>query len=448
VRWRLADLAGARIALIGYGREGRATERLLLRRAPGAGVHVFAETAPDTEPAAPATIGPLDVDPSCFDVVLRSPGVPPHHPGLEACRAADLPMTTSSSIWFAERSAGAVGTVVAITGSKGKSTTSALLAHLLEGNGLRVELAGNIGRPLIELLDAAADAFVLELSSYQLVDLDGRPDVGAVTRLFPEHADWHGGVASYYADKLRLAGLLDHRPLWFNGADPVLSEALAEAGNAHPVNRPPGLHAEDDGLYRAGERCFARDHWALPGRHNLDNLVLAVTVAGALGVAPGDALAAARDFRGLAHRLEALGSIEGVAWVNDSISTSPHATRAALQADPRPAVLIAGGQARGADDGRWADDLPQLRGLVGLPDTGPAVAARLVTAGRVAAGDVRQVEGLDAAVRAAAELARPGDRVLLSPGAPSYHRFRDFEARGDAFRAAVAALRRKCGGRD
>ena len=446
--WRLADLDGARIALIGHGREGQATARALSRRAPGAGVHVFAETAPDTDPTGPATIGPLDVDPSRFDVVLRSPGVPPHHPGLAACRAAGLPMTTSSSIWFAERGPDAAGAVLAITGSKGKSTTSALLAHVLEGNGLRVELAGNIGRPLIELIDVEADAFVVELSSYQLVDLVGRPDFGAVTRLFPEHADWHGGVEAYYADKLRLAGLLDERPLWFNGSDPVLSRALADRDNAQPVNRPPGLHAEDDGLYRADERCFAREDWPLPGRHNLDNLVLAVTLAAALGPAPNDALAAARDFRGLAHRLEALGSIDGVVWVNDSISTSPHATRAALQADPRPAVLIAGGQARGGDDGHWAEDLPILRGLVGLPDTGSTVAARLVEAGCVAADAVRQVEGLDAAVRAAAELARPGDRVLLSPGAPSYHRFRDFEARGDAFRSAVSALRRERGGRD
>jgi UDP-N-acetylmuramoylalanine--D-glutamate ligase len=266
--------------------------------------------------------------------------------------------------------------------------------------------------------------------------------------LFPEHADWHGGIEAYYADKLRLARLLGDRPLWFNGIDPVLSRALAEVDNATAVNRPPGLHAEEDGLYRAGERWFARDDWPLPGRHNLDNLVLAVTVAEALGLAPADALAAARDFRGLAHRLEALGSIDGVAWINDSISTSPHATRAALRSDPRPAVLIAGGQVRGGDDGGWADDLPRLRGLVGLPDTGPAVADRLVAAGCVAPGDVRQVEGLDAAVRAAADLARAGDRVLLSPGAPSYHRFRDFEARGDAFRSAVAALRRERGGRD
>nr|WP_277347524.1 UDP-N-acetylmuramoyl-L-alanine--D-glutamate ligase [Wenzhouxiangella sp. XN79A] len=435
--------------MIGYGREGRATERVLAHRVPDARLQVFAESPPEVEPVAPLTVGPLDVDPSRFDLVLRSPGVPPHHPGLAACREAGRPMTTSSSIWFAERSTDpGAPRVVGVTGSKGKSTTSALLAHLLEGNGRRVELAGNIGRPLIELLDVEADVFVLELSSYQLVDLHGHPDLGAVTRLFPEHADWHGGIEAYYADKLRLATLLEGRPLWFNAADPVLAGAVAGFANARPVNQAPGLHALDDGLYLDDQRRFGREEWALPGRHNLDNLVLAATVADALGIDRGDALATARDFRGLAHRLEALGSIDGVAWINDSISTSPHATRAALRADPRPAVLIAGGQARSADDGAWAGDLPKLRGLVGLPDTGPDLAGRLVALGCVERGDIRQVEGLDAAVRAAADLARPGDRVLLSPGAPSYHRFRDFEARGEAFRSAVEALRRARGGRD
>jgi UDP-N-acetylmuramoylalanine--D-glutamate ligase len=449
--WRLTDLDGARIALIGYGREGRAAERVLRQASPKARIHVFAESAPDIEPDSPLTVGPLAIDPDRFDTILRSPGVPPHHPGLAACRAAGRSMTSSSSIWFAERAAGrgAPGArVVAVTGSKGKSTTSALLAHLFEHGGHRVELAGNIGRPLIELIDSPADVFVIELSSYQLVDLVGQPDQGAITRLFPEHADWHGSVEAYYADKLRLAGLLGERPLWFNAADPVLARALADCPNARAANAEEGLHARDDGLYRGRLRIFGRDEWALPGRHNLDNLALALAVAEAAGVGTEHALDAARSVRGLAHRLESLGQIDGVAWINDSISTSVHATRAALTADDRPVVLIAGGQDRGSDPGAWEGALPLFRGLVALPDTGRELARQLIAAGHLDADRVRDADGLDAAVEMASQLARPGDRVLLSPGAPSYHRYRDFEARGEAFRAAVAALRRRCGGRD
>lgn len=441
MRWRLADFAGARVALIGYGREGRAAERVLLERAEPSELHVFAERPPEHEPRSATTVGELAVDPVRFDVVLRSPGVPPAHPGLERCRRAGLPMSTSSSIWFAERPD---ARVVAVTGSKGKSTTSSLLAHLVDEGGIPVELAGNIGRPLLDLLDTEADVFVVELSSYQLVDLVGRPSLGAITRLFPEHVDWHGSIDAYYDAKLRLAGLLEGRPLWFNAGDPTLGDRLSGIAHARPANAPGGLHAAEDGLYVGDRRLFARSDWSLPGRHNLDNLALAVELAGSLGIDRERALSAARGFRGLAHRLESLGRIGGVEFVNDSISTTPHATRAALQADPRPAVLIVGGQQRGADWDALVDAGIRLRGLVALPDTGPDAARAMIDAGLVDADRVRDVEGLDAGVREAAALAEPGDRVLLSPGGPSFHRFRDFEARGEAFRTAVRthALRR------
>ncbi|MBY6205289.1 UDP-N-acetylmuramoyl-L-alanine--D-glutamate ligase [Halomonas denitrificans] len=448
MRWRLADFTGARIALIGYGREGRAAERALLERADPLELHVFAERPPEHEPRSATTVAELAVDPDRFDLVLRSPGVPPHHPGLARCRQAGLPMSTSSSIWFAERPD---ARVVAVTGSKGKSTTSSLLAHLAREAGFRTELAGNIGRPLLDLIDVEADVFVVELSSYQLVDLVGAPSVGAVTRLFPEHVDWHGSVEAYYGAKLRLADLLQGRPLWFNASDPILGDRLGGIDHARPANvasaASGSLHAAEDGLYVGERRVFARSDWTLPGRHNLDNLVLAVELAGSLGIDREQALVAARGFRGLAHRLESLGRIDGVEFVNDSISTTPHATLAALRADPRPAVLIVGGQQRGADWDALVDAGIRLKGLVALPETGGDAARALIEGGLVATDRVRRVEGLDAGVREAAALAEPGDRVLFSPGGPSFHRFRDFEARGEAFRVAVRslALRRPAG---
>lgn len=442
--WRLADLAGQRIALIGYGREGEAAERVLRKRVPDAALHVFAERPPESDPPSECTVAPLAVAPDRFDRVIRSPGVPLNHPGLAACRDAGLPMTTSSSIWFAERPD---AQSIAITGSKGKSTTSSLLTHMLEACELKVELAGNIGRPLIQLIDVEADAFVVELSSYQLADLIGRPTLGAITRLFPEHADWHGSTGAYYAAKLRLIELLDDQPLLFNGIDPILTESLAGARNARSVNSPPQLHARESGLLAGegdrAEQVFRKSDWLLPGRHNLDNLVLAVAVAESLGLERARLLDAARDFRGLANRLESLGRLGGIEWINDSISTTPHATRAALESDPRCAVLIAGGQRREADWSTVVECGVSLRGLVALPDTGPDLADRLIDAGRIEPARVRDVQGMDQAVRAAAELAEPGDRVLLSPGAPSFHRFRDFEARGEAFRTAVRALCRR-----
>lgn len=432
---RLAELASARIGLLGYGREGRAAISVLRAAYPAIDLTVLAESGmlPDD---LPARLGPFDDGLMGFDLLLRSPGVPVLHPALQRYQASGGRVLNPASIWFAERPE---LTVVGVTGSKGKSTTASLLAHLLGAAGRRVLLAGNIGVPLLDHLDTEAELVVLEASSYQLADLEGRLSMGLITRLFPEHGDWHGGVEHYYASKLRMVDLLHGGPLLINARDNVLREHTAGVASRVLVNQAPCIERRDDALYSAERLLTDLSRVRLMGRHNLDNAAMALEAARRLEVDLERGVAALEDFRPLAHRLEQVAAQDGVNWINDSIATTPHATLAALQAlKDEPVVLIAGGYVRPAD---WSAVLEHcarhpLKGLVLMPDSGPSIATAFEQAGL---GQIAtQVHSLDAAVSAAASMAGDEASILLSPGAASFPQFRDFEDRGGQFRAAVA----------
>lgn len=435
----LEQLAGRRIGLLGFGRDGRACAAALCDRHPDVDLTVLVESG-EAATDWPVIAGPFDERLQGFEVLIRSPGVPVDHPALVAAREHGVRVVNPASIWLAER--GAEMTVVGVTGSKGKSTTAALLAHLLHARGRDVLLAGNIGVPLLDHLDTDAEVAVIELSSYQLSDLAGRLDLGVFTRLFPEHIDWHGSEAEYVASKLRLAELLDGRPLLVNAGDERLMAATAGVRGRVAANRPPGVWRDGDRLMYGDAPLCPRNQLPLIGRHNLDNAALALQAAIALGHDAGALAGDLASFRALPHRLEPVATVDRVRFINDSISTSPFATLAALEAlRPAPVVLIAGGQQRPGD---WHPVVEwiaahQLDALIALPDSGRELAARVGHAASNA-GAVECIDELETAVARAFELARPGGVVLLSPGAPSFNRFRDFEARGACFRAAVGRL--------
>ncbi len=435
----LEQLAGKRIGILGYGRDGRAALEALLARQPAAELTVLVESGTPGACPVPLLSGPFDQRLGSFDVLIRSPGVPVDHPALVAARRVGTRVVNPVSIWLAERAAGR--TVIGVTGSKGKSTTASLLAHLFGQCGRSVLLAGNIGVPVLAHLDTEAEIVVLELSSYQLADLEGALDLGLITRLFPEHLDWHGSSAAYFASKLRLAELLGGKPLLINATDPVLVEQTRGVQGLLDGNRPPAVHRDGDALKLGSDRLCERAGFPLIGRHNLDNAALALQAAILLGHTAPELVAALAGFEPLPHRLEPVASLAGVRYINDSIATNPHATLAALEAlAPAPVILLVGGQARPAD---WSPVLDRvadhgLAGLIGLPDNG----AELVDLFQRRAGrKIARMEccdDLDQAVIRASALAVPGDQVLLSPGAPSFNQFRDFEQRGERFRQAVA----------
>jgi len=429
---RFSELEGARIGVWGAGREIASFARQLGRRLPGAGIEVVALDAPAVgriasfdcarvvtgEEIAPAL--------STCEVVVRSPGVSVYRAELEAVKAAGVPVTTATALWLAERQG---RRVLGVTGTKGKSTTAALAAHLAGRAGVEASLAGNIGVPALDLLDDdPGKPAIVELSSYQIADLELGPEVALVTNLYREHVDWHRSERAYRADKLRILELPGVEAAVLNASDPELAGAGAR------VRGRVTLFGAAEDLDRLRESGLP-----LKGEHNLLNLCAALAGLEALGIQPPeDILTALADFAGLPHRLQEVAHVDGVTWVDDSISTTPESALAALASYPdRDLVLIAGGQDREQDYSGLGRALAE-RGatVIGIPTTG----ARLIEASRAAG--VPPERALDASdLRAAVEMAREragrGTVVLLSPAAPSYDHFENFEARGARFRALL-----------
>jgi len=436
----LTEFAGRRVGILGTGREGRAAWRYLRALHPDLPLTLIDEQPPDTAFAGTLAqtdrilAGPLsEARLDNFDILVRSPGISPYRDSLKQAVAAGVTVTTPSNLWFeahrGERT-------ICITGTKGKSTTSALLAHVLASCGHRVRLAGNIGKPLLDCDDQAVDWWVIELSSYQLVDLEAEPTLAVILNLSPEHLDWHGGADAYRRDKLRLAALAGDRPLILNAADGVLRAAFAERDNARWFNGATGFRA-------AGRRLFDRDRAlpvhlpdGLPGSHNLSNVAAVLTVAREIGLAFAPVIESLASFRPLPHRLQLLGERAGLRFVNDSISSTPVATVAALDSfDGAALTLIVGGLDRGLD---WAPYMHAftarcLRAVIGVPDNGPRIVETLRSAGISPPGGLHLAPDLAAAVALAREISSPGAVVLLSPGAPSFPRFRDYRDRGRQF---------------
>jgi UDP-N-acetylmuramoyl-L-alanine---L-glutamate ligase len=431
----LSALRDSRVGIWGIGRETIAFAGRL-RRVASQGVAVAASDAPDPRAAelAERTASGDELLPALLtcDVVVRSPGVSIYRDEVRELEAAGIRVTTSTALWLDEPRA---APVIGVTGTKGKSTTASLIAHLLRAAGATVELAGNVGRPAIELLDVPApELYVLELSSYQIADLRTGVDVAVVTSLFPEHLDWHGSTERYFADKLRLLSLAPLRLAVINGCD----ERLRDAATTARVVRY-GCEGEftlrGSAVVRRGDLIVGAEDLPLHGEHNLLNLAGALSAASAVDRLPADVTGALATFEALPHRLRSLGWREGVEWIDDSISTTPESTIAALRSFPerRPLVLIGGGFDREQDFASLGAELAR-RGVtvIALPANGE----RLVQAARAAGaidGRLIEAEDLEAAIGLARRAAASGGVVLLSPAAPSFGQFASFEERGRRF---------------
>ncbi|HEX5540442.1 MAG TPA: UDP-N-acetylmuramoyl-L-alanine--D-glutamate ligase [Micromonospora sp.] len=438
---RLADLNGRHVAVWGAGREGRAAVAAIATVAPASLIAVDEGNAPLPLPwegplaqAAPLITGPDSFDRlAAADVVVRSPGVAQTHPWVVELRRRGVPITSGTALWLADHAARTIG----ITGSKGKSTTSSLISHLLTAVGRPNVFGGNIGVPLLDLPEA--ELYVLELSSYQCSDLADSPRVAVVTSLFPDHVDAHGGEREYYRDKLNL---LAHGPetIVLNATDARL---VAEVGDRPAVRAgvPETFHVVDDMFHRRDVPILPRSRLALVGRHNEGNLCVALAVLDALGVdcvAERDNLAAAvATFAGLPHRLTEIVDASGLTFVDDGLATNPHAAGLAIDAyQGRPLTVIVGGSDRGVDYAPLRPHVAQHGALtvLGIPDNGERIVEALRDVPRV---QTELADDLVSAVRLARKLTPPGGVVLLSPAAPSHGRFRNFEHRSEVFRQAI-----------
>jgi UDP-N-acetylmuramoylalanine--D-glutamate ligase len=335
--------------------------------------------------------------------------------------------------------------VLAITGTKGKSTTTAIAGHLLNRWGYRTLVAGNIGRtPYESSQPTEYDFAVIEVSSYQATDLAASPPVVGVTSLHPDHLDWHGGVEEYFRDKLSTCT----QP----GADLTVADGDSQLLRDRRTDLGPRVQ------WVGSENADLGGEWlealGLPGAHNRRNAMIARACLLGLGVREakdGDSLAAAAEgFEGLESRLQAIGTVAGVTFVDDSLSTNVLPTVAALEAYRRePVALIVGGHDRGIDYGLLAQALAER---AHQPDAGPVAVFTLPENGaRIAeqirrhvgtTTDVTDCEGLEAAVRAGFLWARKSTGVvLLSPAAPSFGQFRNYKDRAEVFADAMQRLR-------
>jgi UDP-N-acetylmuramoylalanine--D-glutamate ligase len=444
---RISELDGRRVALWGWGREGRAAHRALRSRLPRLPLTLFC--APDEAMQARDAGDPLlstEIEATAerlaaFDVVVKSPGISPYRPDVMAAQAAGTRFIGGTQLWFSER---ADARTLCVTGTKGKSTSTALLAHLLRAGGKRTALAGNIGLPLLELLDVQADYWAIELSSYQtgdVADSGVHPDVALALNVFPEHLDWHGSQAQYVADKLRL--LADARPrvAVLNAGDPTLAALALPHGEVRWFGREDGWHLRGDVLYRGGSRVMDAASLPLPGRHNRGNLCAVLAAIEAIGLDAAALAPHAATFQPLPHRLQFLGVRDGVGYVNDSISTTPHASLAALElfADRRVAILV-GGHDRGVDWNGFADAMRKRppHAIITMGANGRRISELLATIVPRAFLLDEAADLAEAVRKARARLGGDGI-VLLSPGAPSFGAYRDYTERGRHF-AALAGF--------
>lgn len=444
---RIADLAGRRVALWGWGHEGRAAYHALRARLPAQALTLFCDPA---EAAQAAALGDprlaVETEASgtrlaAFEVVVKSPGISPYRPEAAFAAQQGTRFLGGTALWFAERADadGAIANALCVTGTKGKSTTSALLAHLLRAAGLRTALAGNIGLPLLELLDAQAEAWAIELSSYQTRDVaasGARPQIAIVTNLHPEHLDWHGGQARYIADKLALVTQARPRIAVLNAADPLLATLALPDSEIRWYGDARGWHLRGDALYRGDAPVMDTARLPLPGRHNRSNLCAVLAALDAFGLDAAALAPQAAAFQPLPHRLQPLGERDGLLYVNDSISTTPMATLAALEvyAD-RPVAVLVGGHDRGLP---WEEFAAAMRvraprAVVTMGQNGPRIHALLAPVAAQAGFVLGAAADLaDAMAQARAALPASGV-VLLSPGAPSFGAYPNYVARGRHF---------------
>ena len=448
---RIADLAGQRVALWGWGREGRAAHAALRARLPELALTLFCSETEAAEAAAlgdsrlalehAATAARL----SAFEVVVKSPGISPYRPEAQAASAAGTRFVGGTALWFAEHAEdGTMARTLCVTGTKGKSTTSSLLAHLLRASGLRTALAGNIGLPLLELLDAQADAWAVELSSYQTGDVaasGARPQVAIVTNLHPEHLDWHGSQQRYVEDKLALVTGGRPRVALLNAADPVLAALRLPDSEIRWYGDAAGWHLRGDDLHRGALRVMDTATMPLPGHHNRSNLCAVLTALEAIGL---DAVALAPHaarFQPLPHRLQPLGERDGLLYVNDSISTTPMATLAALALyRERPVAVLVGGHDRGLPWDALADamrdEAPRAIVTMGhgtAAQNGPRIHDLLAPVAAQGGFALTAARDLAEAIAQARAALPAGGVVLLSPGAPSFGLYKDYVARGRDF---------------
>lgn len=441
-----AELSGKRVLVVGLGVSGFSAAKALVELDAKVRVTEASETPLVRQRAdllqglgVDVEYGGHDLEALDADLAVISPGIPPTAPVAQAL--AEQGVESWSEVELAFRLADC--DFLAVTGTNGKTTTTSLLASMLEESGIPTVAAGNIGFPLIDAIAAVRPdgVIALEVSSFQLVATERfRPKVSVLLNVAEDHTDWHGSFAAYRAAKARLIRNQTSDDVFLPNAADESAMAIAASGAARVVPFS-GQMVPDDGIGVAGGHIVWRDQdilevadVPLPGAAGREDAVAAAGAALEYGVDPRAVGRALRSFRPLAHRLELVAASRGVDYIDDSKATNPHATLAALRG-MNDVVLIAGGRSKGIDLGPLAREAASLIAVIALGEAREEL--QRVFADRV---PVVVVDDMDEAVQAASRRSVPGGSVLLSPGCASLDMYESYAARGEDFARAVSRL--------
>ncbi len=395
------------VLILGYGREGAVSKRYLKATLPELKIGV----------ADKKISGNYLKKQRDFDAAIKTPGIP--------ARNLEIPYTTATNIFFdlAERNG---NKIIGVTGSKGKSTTASLIHSIVKESGKDVRLLGNIGQPMLEewlCVVPSERIFVLELSSYQLENLDISPDIAVITNLFPEHMDYHGGADSYFLAKKNIIKYLDNDGIFvFDKKNKILSE-WAEKTVGKSVDP-------------AERNILNGVNVPLIGEHNLDNILLAWSVGRELGIDDETIKKAVEKFKPLPHRLEFVGDFKGIKFYDDAISTTPESTIKAIESLENISTIFLGGEDRGFDFSELEKALRNngIKNIVLFPKSGN----RILKSRK--GFNIYQTKSMQKAVEFAFKYSEKGSVCLLSCASPSYSLWKNFEEKGDEFKKFVKKI--------
>jgi UDP-N-acetylmuramoylalanine--D-glutamate ligase len=441
----MSSFAGRRVLVVGLGASGFSAAKALVELDARVRVTELNATPATLERAevlrregVEVEMGGHDLDRLDADLAILSPGIPPSAPITRAIRGERIDVW--SEVELAYRLARC--DFLAVTGTNGKTTTTAMLGAILAEAGITSAAAGNIGWPLIEAIAAIPEggAIAVEVSSFQLAATEAfRPRVAVVLNIAEDHTDWHGSIDEYAAAKARIVANQTAEDAFLpNAADErVMAIASMTAARVVPFSSSThpdgGIGVRAGFIIRDGVRLLAVDDVPIPGEAGLEDAVAAVGAALEYGVDTRAIARAVKSFRPLAHRLEVVARAEGISYIDDSKATNPHATLTAVRG-LHDVVLIAGGRSKGVDLSALAGTVPPVVAVVALGEARDAVA-------QVFEGiaPVEVVDTMAQAVRAARSKAKPGGSVLLSPGCASLDMYESYSARGEDFARCVRA---------
>ena len=448
---RINDLKNKKIAVWGLGAEGQQIVRYLQTHNITQQIILFNDTLvekPDCCQSYDLYVGKqISQILGKVEIIIRSPGVSIYKDEIAIAKQNGVVVTSVTDLCLNEFLSRPNCKVIGISGSKGKSTSVSALAFILEQMGYKVGLGGNIGKPMIELLDNTYDFVVEEFSSYQASDLTASPQIAMFTNLFYVHSDWHCGHENYCKDKIHLIANQKTEDVYFaNLRNPQLVQYTEPyAGNRRWYNDEKLFHAEDGVLYCADTKLVDIADLKLSGKHNMDNLAGVFSVLDYLKLDIFKAAEILKSFEPLPHRLQKVAVKNGVTFINDSISTAPEAAIGAINSFQGNLVLISGGQDNQQDYYDYAQtiqNVDKVKMVVTLFQTGPKIAAELRK--YVKRNDFKLVEtdSLEKAVYMAYEELKKlgGGTVLFTPTSPSFGFYKNFIERGNHFIKIVENL--------